>query len=261
MTDSQANSEAIEALLERIRRLEDAYQGGWISAVEEKWTYAGADAAVKTYNLTVPGDLAWKYGKGMRVRLKQAGITSYFIVTGVAYSAPSTTLTIFGGTDYSLANSRIIEPYFSMAKTPYGFPVDEAKWRVESLVTADSSQASPVSGTWYNKGGSLAIPIGRWRVEYAAELEVTRAAAGALDVFATLSTAASSEVDKETTTKIGISSGTSMRGSVSHCGYLLDLAAKATYYLNCKTGQASMTAITFKGSEQKTKVRAVCAYL
>jgi hypothetical protein len=42
-----------------------------------------------------------------------------------------------------------------------------------------------VAGTWYNKGGSLAVPIGRWWVEYAAELEVTRAAAGALDVFAT----------------------------------------------------------------------------
>jgi integrase len=55
--------------------------------------------------------------------------------------------------------------------------MDEAKWRVESLVTADSSQASPVAGTWYNKGGSLVVPIGRWRVEYAAELEVTRAAA------------------------------------------------------------------------------------
>jgi hypothetical protein len=98
-------------------------------------------------------------------------------------------------------------------------------------------------------------------VKYAAEVEITRAAAGALDVFATLSTAASSEVNKETTTKIGISTGISMRGSVSHCGFLLDLAAKATYYLNCKTGQASMTAIAFKGSEQKTKVRAACAYL
>ena len=63
--------------------------------------------------------------------------------------------------------------------------LDEAKWRVESLVTTDSSQASPTASTWYNKGGSLAVPIGRWRVEYAAELEVTRAAAGALDVFAT----------------------------------------------------------------------------
>lgn len=127
-------------------------------------------------------------------------------------------------------------------------------------MTSDSSPASPAAGTWYNKGGSLVVPIGRWRMEYAAELEVTRAAAGALDIFATFSTAASSEVNKETT-KIGISSGVSMRGSVSYCGYLLDLAAKATYYLNCKTGQVSITAITFKGSEQKTKVRAACAYL
>lgn len=98
-------------------------------------------------------------------------------------------------------------------------------------------------------------------MEFAAEMEVTRAAAGALDVFATLSTAANLEVNKEATTKIGISSGISMRGSVSHCSFLLDLAAKATYYLNCKTGQASMMAIAFKVSEKKTKVGAVCAYL
>lgn len=73
-------------------------------------------------------------------------------------------------------------------------------------------------------------------MEYAAELGVARAAAGALDVFATLSTAASSEVNKEITTKIGISSGISMRGSVSHCGYLLDLAAKATLLSELQDG-------------------------
>ena len=105
------------------------------------------------------------------------------------------------------------------------------------------------------------IPAGRWRVEYAAELEVTRGSAGALDAFATLSTAASSEVNKEATTKIGTSSGVSMRGSVSLCGYVLDLAAKGTRYLNCKTGQASISSIAFKGSEEKTRIRAVCAYL
>lgn len=121
-------------------------------------------------------------------------------------------------------------------------------------MTSNSSQASPVTGTWYNKGGSLAVPIGRWRVEYAAELEVTRAEAGDLDVFAAMSTAANSEVNKEVTTKIGIRSGTSMRGFISHCGYLIDQAAKATYYLNCKTSPASMTTIDFKGREQKTKV-------
>ncbi|MDD4652336.1 MAG: hypothetical protein PHQ34_08895 [Methanothrix sp.] len=50
-----------------------------------------------------------------------------------------------------------------MSKATYGFPLDEAKWRIESLVTSDSSQASHVTGTWYNKGGSLAVPIRRRR--------------------------------------------------------------------------------------------------
>ena len=260
MTDSQANSEAIEALLERIRRLENADMGGWISAVEERWTFAGADDP--SYSLSIPGDLTWKYWPGQKVRLRQAGgAVKHFIITGVGYSAPNTIQTLYGGTDYDLANSPIIEPYFSAAKAPYGFPLNEAKWSVESLGTADSSQASPVAGTWYNKGGSLVIPAGRWRVEYAAELEVARGSAGALDAFATLSTAANSEVNKEATTKIGVSSGVSMRGSVGLSGYVLDLAAKGTYYLNCKTGQASISAISFKGSEQKTRMRATCGYL
>ena len=256
--DSQAISDQMQSLLERIRRLEDADNGGWISAVEERWTFAGADDP--TFTLNVSGEFTWKYCKGQRVRLQQ-GSLKYFIITGVGYASGSTVLTLYGGTDYDLANSPIIEPYFSAAKAPFGFPLDESKWRVESLVASDSSQASPAAGTWYNKGGSLVIPVGRWRVEYAAELEVVRAAAGALDVFATLSTAAGTEADREATTKIGSSSGVSMRGSVCLCGYVLELAAKGTYYLNCKTGQASMTAISFKGSEQKTKVRAVCGYL
>jgi len=52
-----------------------------------------------------------------------------------------------------------------------------------------------------------------------------------------------------------------MRGSVGLSGYVLDLAAKGTYYLNCKTGQASISAIAFDGSEQKTRIRAICGYL
>ena len=86
--DSQAISEQMQSLLERIRLLEDAYNGGWISAVEEKWTYASADDP--TYTLNIPGDFSWKYCRGQRVRLQQAGgAIKYFIVTGVSYSSPN----------------------------------------------------------------------------------------------------------------------------------------------------------------------------
>ncbi len=71
---------------------------------------------------------------------------------------------------------------------------------------------------------------------YAAELEVARGSAGALDAFATLSTAANSEVNKGATTKIGISSGVSMRGSVGLFSYVLDLAAKGTYLSELQDG-------------------------
>lgn len=194
--------------------------------------------------------------------MQQAGgAAKHFINTGVGYSSPNTVLSLYGGMDYDLANSPIIEPYFSAAKAPYGFPLNEAKWRVESLGTADCFQASSVAGTWYNKAGSLVIPAGQWKVEYAAELEVARGSAGALDAFATLSTAANSEANKEATTKIGISPEVSIREAVGLFGYVLDLANKRTCCLNCKMEQASISAIAFKRSEQKTRIMAVCVYL
>ena len=54
-------------------------------------------------------------------------------------------------------------------------------------------------------------PASRWRVEYAAELEVAGGSAGSLDAFATHSIAANLEVNEEATIKIGISSGICMR--------------------------------------------------
>jgi len=145
--DSQAISEQMQSLLERIRRLEDADNGGWISAVEEK-----KDFFFGGRSYLHPGHSRRLFLEVLQRAESEAaagrwGDIKYFIVTGVAYSSPGTTLKLYGGTDYDLANSAIIEPYFSMAKAPYGFPLDEAKWRVEGLVTADSSQASPAAGT------------------------------------------------------------------------------------------------------------------
>ena len=56
---------------------------------------------------------------GTKVKLQQTGgAVKHFINTGVGYSSPNTVLTLYGGTDYDLANSPIIEPYFSAAKVP-----------------------------------------------------------------------------------------------------------------------------------------------
>ena len=100
------------------------------------------------------------------------------------------------------------------------------KWRIESPGDCRQLQASSAAGTWHNKVGSLAVPAGLLRVEYVAEMEETLDRQGALDVFNDLSKAANSEVSKEASTKAG-----------------------------------SISSIAFKGSEEKTRVRAACVFV
>lgn len=82
---------------------------GWVSA-GETWTYASADDP--TFTFTISGDVTTKYSAGMRVKLTQT-TAKYFIVTNAAYSAPDTTIAIYGGTDYDLAKVAISSPYYS----------------------------------------------------------------------------------------------------------------------------------------------------
>lgn len=84
---------------------------GWVSA-NESWTYASATT------ITVPTNATFKYSVGDKIRLIQSGSAKFFYITGVA----ATTLTINGGTDYTLANAAIIQPCYSKRATPQGFP-------------------------------------------------------------------------------------------------------------------------------------------
>ena len=98
--------------------------------------------------------------------LQQAGgAIKYFIITGVSYSSPSTTLTLYGGTDYDLANSAIIEPYFSMAKTPYCFPLDKARCQhIKPSSRSAPEEASVCPATLeLRPGAAVQAPGGRNR--------------------------------------------------------------------------------------------------
>lgn len=87
---------------------------GWIP-VGETWTYASATT------FTISGDKTGKYQKGDKIKLTQTSV-KYFYVVGVSYSSPNTTVTVTGGSDYSLANATITSPFYSKAESPQGFP-------------------------------------------------------------------------------------------------------------------------------------------
>lgn len=86
---------------------------GWL-AITDTLTYASATT------FTVSGDQTVKYSKGTRIKLTQTS-TKYFVVTGSSFST-NTTVTITGGTDYTLANAAITAPFYSYQANPQGYP-------------------------------------------------------------------------------------------------------------------------------------------
>jgi len=235
---------------------------GWIPA-QETWVYDSSDDPTYTFNIT--GNKTDKYSAGMRLKLTDSG-TQYFIVTKVAYSNPTTTITMYGGTDYNLSTGTITNPYYSTQKAPLSFPLNPDKWIVEVTNTTERTQVNPTSGTWYNLGSiSITIPIGIWDTSYQVGLQGYRSGSiGNVRVQSTLSTADNSESDVDLTGFIRGDAETT--GSPAHAATInrqkiLNLSSKTVYYLNAKAMDADISNIYFINGASKLIIRAVCAYL
>jgi hypothetical protein len=228
-------------------------QTGWIS-VSDSWAYASADNP--TGVITVPSGAVSLYNTGDRIKLTQTGV-KYFIVTGVT----DTTLTVYGGTDYTLANAAISSIYYSHQKSPVGFPTNPLKWTQELKDSSVVNQVNPVAGTWYNLGAiSLSIPIGSWNIYYQCLIYATRAAAGVLSQVVTLSNANTTESDVDLSNSMYLPSTVEIELTFTKSKTIL-LASKTTYYLNSKTKNADCTNIYFGGTQCTNIIRAICAYL
>lgn len=189
-------------------------------------------------------------------------ITKYFIVTNVGeYSGSATQITMYGGTDFSLANSTITNPRFSAAKVPFGFNANPDKWSVTAMSAVDYSQASPVSGNWYNLGWvNIAAPIGLWVCSYQVNANATAGSATSVQVRTTLSTGTTTESHPATTRMGSVSSVTSLSVVLLLYGFTLELTAKTTFYLNTRTF-GTMSSINNYNVSLPLVIRLVSAYL
>lgn len=95
---------------ENFSDIASAINSGWIPA-DQSWAYASANT------ITVPSGATAIYSVGDKIKITQTTV-KYFYVTAVA----DTTLTVTGGTDYTVANAAITENYYSKAASPVGFP-------------------------------------------------------------------------------------------------------------------------------------------
>lgn len=87
-------------------------------------------------------DVRYKFPKGTKIKLVQSGSTKYFYVVATAYST-DTTVTVTGGSDYTLTNDAISGQAYSYADTPQGYPFGTVAIRVER-----STNQSIPDNTW-----------------------------------------------------------------------------------------------------------------
>lgn len=227
---------------------------GW-SAGTGTWTYSSADDP--TFVIATSADQTGLIGVGDRIKLTQT-TAKYFIVTAIDAS----TITVYGGTDYDLANAAITSPYYSHMKAPLGFPLTPAKWSVLATDSTDRTQATPTSGTFYNLGSfSSSIPIGVWHVRYCVHVRATEGTAAACTMQTALSTANNSNSDASLSTYVVMNVST-VGDHVASRTKTLTLASKTTYYLNTNTGAVGIDSIANLNSTAfPAVIEAICAYL
>ena len=139
----------LEREVERLQKWERPDKTGWIP-VSDTWTYVSATS----FKITGK-DVRYKFPKGTKIKLVQSGITKYFYVTATAYST-DTTITITGGSDYSLANATISGQAYSYAAAPQNFP----QWLNYTPVwSADGGTPVLGNGTLFGKFSMIGANI------------------------------------------------------------------------------------------------------
>ena len=114
-----------------INEVYDTTDNGWISA-RATLTYASASAPTFVCNTSI--DLTARISVGMKIKLTQT-TTKYFFVIAIT----STTITLYGGTDYTLTNTTISNVYFSSVQLPYGFPIASTGIGVDFIIERGSN--------------------------------------------------------------------------------------------------------------------------
>ena len=229
---------------------------GWIPGTGT-WSYGSADTP--TFVINTDTDQSGSIQVGDRIKLTQT-TAKYFIVTAITAS----TITVYGGTDYTLANTAITSPYFSKMKSPQGFPMDTTKWSVRVTNTSNNTQNTPNANTWYNTGSiSLTVPIGAWLLRWQGTVAGDKISGTYAEVRATLSTTNNGESDAELTGfhyNAGATGGIAIFGTIGRSKNII-VGTKTPYYLNIETGQTGQDHIYLRGDRGTIVVEVICAYL
>lgn len=216
--------------------------------------------------VSVNADVTGIINVGMKIKLTHATV-KYFIVTAVgAYGGGVTLITLYGGTDYTLAvaGDAITLPYYSTMKTPFGFPTSPLKWSVIITDVTERSQATPAA-IWYNMGNVyIHVPIGEWRLSYFLCFSAARTTATSIQLLNTLSTVDNNTSNKEfwVYAQFNAGSATLALAMPVTATNIISLAAKTDWYILYQTGGNGTAGTLYSTNDSSTlTLMAECAYL
>ena len=212
-------------------------------------------------NLTATGGVSYTSGKApyaTDATGTATGTYDYGIVTKVA----TTVATVQVPEGCAIPTSGGVSAVdLSSVKSPFGFPAQVGRWRVEMIARVLTTQNAPVASTWYNiNSQQLTIPVGDWSAGYMTPIYVDRAAAGTVNIRCTLSNANNTELDRNFTTFIE-GANTTIIGHGARLERPLSVTAQTVYYQNISTSQASMSNLYMLGDRDACTVYVIPAHL
>ena len=233
---------------------EQVYEDGWHS-IGVVLTYSSADDP--TYVVTTASDLTGPLSVGMKMKFTNNSTTFYGFITAIA----SGTITLYGGTDYDVANSAITAVYYSTEKAPYGFVINRDKWSVIYSTNTEQRETAPTTETFYNTGTvKIDVPIGRWNISESFTIQVNLASSGPISMFSTLSTSTSSSTVVKFDNYMTMSPFVYGSNVVRREAFQ-ELTTKATYYLIFEP-LTTIDSYRISGNGfSNTTIKAVCEYL
>lgn len=238
---------------------------GW-NPDTETWVYHNVDDPTG-YIKIEDKDVSANYSVGWRIMFTNGGNVIKGIITAITFTDPDTIITFLHEIDptdnqalYLLTNSTITENYFSPHKAPLGFPMSPEKWKVENINTSNNEGAMS-SKVWYNRGGSLVVPIGAWRIFYRCLVGGYRTGTN-ISFSTTLSTSSSAESDKRFTTLFSFEAPNGILSSrdIGSSERILAITSPTQYYLNVSSSSGASSGGLF-GAEVPSVITATCAYL
>ena len=154
------------SLVTAVNTVNSGVEGGWVPFREyDSLKFGNADGPsfyCPSWELELGSSksLTDYLSVGMKVKMTQNGIVKYFFITAMSENG----VTLYGGTNYIVEDTYMQSLYFSMVKSPFGFPMDPDVWTVLKTFPNEMVANTPNAWSWYEIGMNNYIPIGSWKI-------------------------------------------------------------------------------------------------